>query len=265
MIRSLILIAAAGFVLSVATITAAVAIGGPEVAARSSWNIAGGHWGPHWNWDAHDDGDEAYDDWGGPQGSRTLAWSGDTELRLAIPAEVRFTQAPGAGSVTVSGPEQVVRHVVVEDGRIRFDHGWRHGGRRLSITMTAPNVSDFAISGSGRLTIVNYRQPRLKVTVSGSGEAEARGETEAADVTISGSGDVDLAELKTRSAEVTVSGTGNATVAPSEEARLSISGSGDINLESHPARLETSISGSGRLHQAPSAGAEPPQSPGQRT
>ena len=54
MIRVLIMITVAGFVLSVATLSAAVAIGGPEAIARGGWHMAGGDW--NWDWDEHDDG-----------------------------------------------------------------------------------------------------------------------------------------------------------------------------------------------------------------
>ena len=64
-------------------------------------------------------------------------------------------------------------------------------------------------------------------------------------------GDGDLSGLKAREAEVEISGAGKATVAPTDRARLEISGMGEIELLTRPAQLETDISGAGRIRQPP--------------
>ena len=80
MIRALLMIAVAGFVLSVASISAAVAIGGPDFVARSGWNIASNH--SHWDWDDDDD-DDVRSRWGADT-TRTLAWSGEHSLDVEL-------------------------------------------------------------------------------------------------------------------------------------------------------------------------------------
>ena len=48
MIRALLMIAGAGFVLAAGSFAAAVAIGGPDAVARGGWNLlshTGGRWG----------------------------------------------------------------------------------------------------------------------------------------------------------------------------------------------------------------------------
>src|SRR4051812_33914236 len=135
MIRVLILIAVSGFVLCVATLTAALAIGGPDAIASVGWNMASSsHWhGHHWDWgdDGNDWADGRAD---GPATTRTLTWTGGDTLEIEVPADVQYTQAAGAGSVKVSGPERLVAHVVIENGHIRYDTRYarrRHG--RLTI------------------------------------------------------------------------------------------------------------------------------------
>ncbi|MGZ6049494.1 MAG: hypothetical protein ACXWKN_13950, partial [Phenylobacterium sp.] len=89
MIRVLVMIAVAGFLVSVVSLSSAVAIGGPELFTDGVWNRwfdGNGNWG--WN-----------DDWGdrrwrhgrdgGPQTTRDLAWSGGDSLEVDIPADVR--------------------------------------------------------------------------------------------------------------------------------------------------------------------------------
>ena len=50
MIRVLTMIAVAGFVLSLASLSAAVAIGGPDAIARGGWMFADRDWS-HTHWD----------------------------------------------------------------------------------------------------------------------------------------------------------------------------------------------------------------------
>lgn len=272
MIRTLLMIAAAGFVLAVAALSAAVAIGGPEAVTRGGWNLfanadgpnAEGHWGSHAFRHGHE-GRWAKDD-SGPQGHKTLAWSGADSLDVDLPADIRFIQAPGPGSVEITGAAAVVDRVILKGDSLRFDsqgprHWWRH---KLQIVVRAPNVSRFDLSGASTLKIENYQQEKLTLNVSGAAEVTAIGQAESVALDISGTGDVDLGGLKTRGADVEISGAGGAILAPTEWAKLQISGMGDIRLLTRPAKLETDISGAGRIRQlgpdAPSA-PEPPKPP----
>lgn len=248
MIRTLVMIAVAGFVLALASLSAAVAIGGPDAIARGGWHWAGDWDKDHWDHDWDIDVAES----SSPVASRTFAWDGSERLSLSLPADVTYTQAEGPGKVVVTGPQRLLDRMSVEDGRIRVRRAsW--GVRKVQIAVTAPNISRFHLSGANRLTIENYRQPSLSVDVSGASEVTARGETETLDIDISGAGEAEMGELKTREAEVDISGAGEATVAPTERARLQISGMGEINLLTDPTDLETDISGAGRIHRRSSA------------
>lgn len=260
MIRVLVMIAVSGFVLALATITAAVAIGGPDALTHGGWQWAGNHWG--WDdddWD-HDRGDRGRR----AEATRTIPWDGGDRLELEIPADVRYIQTPGPGSVTVTGREFAVEHVVVEDGRIRFDGSRRMRRliRGLDIVIRAPSVTDFEINGRNDLTIEDYKQERLRIHISGSGEVTARGETSNLELNVSGSGEADLAGLATKVAVVDINGSGEAIVAPTEQARLEISGNGDVTLTTNPKQVQTDVSGSGDIHYAsPASGGEPSVSP----
>ncbi|HEX4177255.1 MAG TPA: DUF2807 domain-containing protein, partial [Rhizomicrobium sp.] len=71
---------------------------------------------------------------------------------------------------------------------------------------------------------------------------------------IAGSGDVDMGQVASQVSDVHISGSGDTDIAPSDEADIRISGSGDVNLHSHPNRLESHISGSGRIHNITAGG-----------
>ena len=260
MIRALLMIAGAGFVLAAGAFAAAVAIGGPEAVTRGGWNLmshADGHWGSRHGPRSADD------DSAGPQSHRTLAWTGGDSLDIDLPADVRFIQAPGPGSIEVTGVASAVDRVILKGDSLRFDHDgprrwWRH---KLHVVIRAPDVSHFDLSGASTLKIEDYKQDKLSVDVSGAAEVTAVGQADSIELDISGTGDVDLGGLKTRGAAVEISGAGSAIVAPTEWANLHISGMGDIRLLTRPAKLETDISGAGRIRELGPAGSSEPAPP----
>lgn len=266
MIRVLVMIAVTGFLLSVVTLSTAVAIGGPDLLSRGAWNW--GRWstdgdfslnGHHWNHDG---------DWAasGPQTSREIAWTGGDTLDIDIPADVQFSQAPGPGKLTISGPKSLVDAVELDGGRLTFrNHSHLRSGD-LTIVMTAPAVTRFEIEGSGKLDIAGYRQDKLNVEVSGDGDVTVAGEAKAVSLNISGSGSADLGAVKAQDADVEIDGSGDATLAPTQSAKIDVSGSGDVTLLTRPPRLESNISGSGTVDQrdqssAPSISPSPSPSP----
>ena len=274
MIRVLVMIAAAGFVLSVGTLAAAVAIGGPDAIARGGWNLAdGGNW--NWGWSDHHhrhgrDGGERWAEASGPSSTRNLPWSGAERLDVDLAADVRYIQAPGAGGVEITGPAGALEHVVIDGDSIRYDRRFRHNwGPKLSIVIRAPNINAFDVSGVNSLEIEGYKQARLRLDISGDSEVKVTGETDEVSLDISGSGDADLGELKTKGATVDISGAADATVAPTEWAKIDVTGMGDVRLLTRPARLETDISGAGKVRQgdesydrsSPSPSASPSPSP----
>src|SRR3546814_21078869 len=79
MIRVLVMIAVSGFILCVATMSAAVALGGPAVLSHAAWT-----WGANraWDFDGHWDRHGNHDGWAdwsddkGPPTTREIAWTG---------------------------------------------------------------------------------------------------------------------------------------------------------------------------------------------
>ena len=104
-------------------------------------------------------------------------------------------------------------------------------------------------NGSGDLTIRDYDQPSLALDLSGSSDVTASGRADRLSLDIAGSGDADLARLTLKDARIDIAGSGEATVAATGTVDVSIDGSGDVNLALRPAKLNSSISGSGEVHQ----------------
>lgn len=250
MMRVLVMIAVSGFLLCVVCISGAVAIGGPDAIERGVWN-----WGSDGDWDWHWSGGRSighhhFDDGRrGPQETRTLTWTGGDTLDVSAPADVTFTQTSGPASVTVSGPSDAVDAMDFSDGRLESDnhHLWRFG--HVKVVMSAPNVSNFILSGAGRLDIEGYNRDDLSIDVSGAGDIRANGTAKHVKLAISGTGAADASGLKNEAANVDISGMGHARIAPTAEAHIDVSGIGDVTLLSKPPVVESHISGMGHVNR----------------
>jgi hypothetical protein len=242
MTRVLLLISAASFVLCVACIAGSTALG---------WNRWHDHFRP-WHWQFGPgrhviwSGDGSGSDTAGVAASRDIAWNGGDALDIDVPGEVDFTQGPGPGKLTVTGPADLVNHVVLAGSHLELDDGGDQWGE-VHVVMTAPAVTHFAISGSDTLNIAGFDQNELDLQVSGSGAVTAKGKAHAAQIDISGSGQVDFGGLAVDSATANISGFGRASIAPANSANLHISGAGEIDLLTHPAQLSSDVSGAGRI------------------
>lgn len=252
MIRTLFLICGASFVLSVACFAGAAALGAPYFFDHGwplfdrGWNIdVRDNAGNHWRARHFDDDGEAGDM---TPATREIAWSGADALDIDIPADVQFTTATGPGKITISGPKGTVDRVTLSDSHLAFS-GDGDDASRVTIAMTAPALRRFSLSGDETLSLTGLAQDELDVDVSGHATVNAAGKVRTAKVDISGSGDVDLGKLAAQDASVEIDGSGRAAVAPTASADLHISGSGEVNLLSHPANVSSDVSGSGRIVQ----------------
>lgn len=259
MIRTLLIIAGAAFVLALASIGGAMALGGRDLAANGwSWTFTSAD-GESVRLDRVRGGQP--DDLG-PMTNRTQAWTGGA-LIVESSLDVDFIQGP-ANTVEIRGPKGLVDRVRIENGRIflapgeeRLVFGWDENGLtgraerdELEITVTAPSVTRFEMSGSPDLTVSAYDQPTMTVDISGSGTVKASGRTGALTVDVAGSGEAELADLVAGTARVDVSGSGQAEINARDEAAIDISGSGNVDLTQRPTRLNQNISGSGSVHGA---------------
>lgn len=255
MIRILLMICGASFVLAVVCLAGAFALGGHDFWRHNGWRMHGGRI------TINDGGiDIQGPGSAGQTVTREISWSGDDAFDIDAPADVQFTQAPGPGKLTITGPKATVDRLELSGGRLDLaDDDWNAG--RVTVVMTAPAVRRFSIGGDGSLAIASYDQDELDIDVSGHGDVNAKGRARAARIDISGDGEVDLGALTLDSADADISGSGRASIAPASAANLRISGSGEIDLLSHPANLTSDVSGSGRIVEgaAPAAQVPPTQ------
>jgi hypothetical protein len=103
------------------------------------------------------------------------------------------------------------------------------------------------VHGSNDTDLGHIEQPQLSVTVTSSGSVTAEGKVDRLNVNVLGSGHAQLGKLAARSVSVMVMGSGDVTVAPGDELKATIMGSGDVHLLTRPARIQRSIMGSGHI------------------
>ena len=260
MIRNLLIIAGASFVLMLGCAAGVAALAGP-VIMKEGWTIP------------FDDDDvtirSRHVTFDGakpsPTVSRELAWSGEA-LTVDLSVDVTYVQGPIA-KVEVSGPKAYVDRLRLENGRLslvdeaRNDHNL-HGDSltidsngirvqsnadRMRIVVTAPDVSHFQVDGSGDLEIQGYNQPGMTLAINGSGQIEAAGKTKSLVLATAGSGDAELDDLQALNAEVAIAGSGNADVNATNQVKIAISGSGNVSLQTQPVSETSNISGSGSV------------------
>jgi hypothetical protein len=143
--------------------------------------------------------------------------------------------------VPVQDPVQVQAQVVIPPVA-----GQSGGRKSKNKDKTHATVTD-----SESLDLGHIEQERLTVSVLSSGTATAEGHVEMLTVNIMGSGTARLGDLKADHVTVNIYGGGTATVAPLEELKARIKGSGNIRLATRPARIDRVISGSGHIIDAP--------------
>lgn len=261
MIRTLLIISGAAFVLALGSAAGALAMGGRDLAAHG------------WNWTLYDsdgDGDTlsiVRDDGTRPvDTTRTLEWAGGEQLVIDLSEDVDYVQGDTPG-ISITGPADRVALIRLEGDRLTADRpaGPRHerivfgrhqDGRgiwvrddEVRIVVTAPAVRRFVLNGSSDLTLSRFDQPELSLDITGSGDVTGEGRAKALTLISTGSGDVDLESLPVADARVSLSGSGDVRIAPSQTADLTASGSGDIDLATRPATLRQATTGSGDIHQ----------------
>jgi hypothetical protein len=160
------------------------------------------------------------------EGSGSIQADGKIE-RLSV-------QVAGSGDVTATGSACTL-DVNVEGS----------GDARLGALVT--RNARVKIDGSGNVEIAPKDASRVEIVGDGSGDFEAAGATDNLTVSVEGSGDMKLGRLAANIVDVGIHGSGNVEIAPRDALKVEIEGSGDVTLRSEPAKIETSIAGSGDI------------------
>lgn len=195
-----------------------------------------------------------------------------SRIRSDCDLDVEVTQG-AAPALTVSIDSNLMRLVdtsVVDDTLyidVREDLGDVISGPNIRVTV--PTLSAAKLAGSGRLNVfldepeqpldlyltgsgdVRFegRSAALSGDLSGSGDMRFSGEASDVDLQLSGSGAIRAANLVAPSGNVELSGSGDVSANVTDSVRVSLSGSGHIDLYGGAKVEQYRSSGSGEIEQ----------------
>ena len=181
-----------------------------------------------------------------------------------MPADVTYIQGP-TPKITVTGPKGVVERFHADEGDLRL-RGWDAsntfedarpgdtgvGGdrpRRLKITVVAPGVTRFDLSGTETLTIESFSQDTLDIDASGEARVSVKGSVRLLKLDLNGGAHADLAGLTLQRVKADLSGASEATMAPKVSADLDLTGASRVRLLSRPDQLIRDVSGGASIEE----------------
>jgi Putative auto-transporter adhesin, head GIN domain len=175
----------------------------------------------------------------------------------------RFSSLDLAGandvSVVVGGPQSVVvqadsnliSHVTTRVAAGTLVIGETGGAftthSPMNVDVRVPSLTALNLSGAGKIAVTGISGPRLTVTVSGTGMLSATGTVSGLDVTVSGAGLAQLSQLTARDVHAVVTGSGLIKVTATASLNAAVPGRGAIMYSGNPARVTTSITGTGTV------------------
>jgi hypothetical protein len=195
---------------------------------------------------------------GGPTTSRTFPVGAFTEIEAAGPYDVTV-RTGSAPSVSASGPQNVLQHMIVEvqGGKLSIhpekERGWFHHGihyrGKVEIVVTVPTLSAATLAGAGDMRIDKVQGNEFKGTLAGAGGLHVDSiQVQSLEFTIAGAGDAKLGQGSANSVEYSIAGAGDidAKGITSQTAKVSIAGSGSISANASAA-ADVSIMGAGNV------------------
>lgn len=176
------------------------------------------------------------------------------------------------GTITISGDENIISHIVTEVKgsmlKIGFEKNLNYS-YHSSIIITVPfeEISAVTFTGSGEIvtkdtiTANNFEanltgsgdgyftvnSKNLTTSLTGSGDLKISGTTDELEAKVAGSGDLSCTKLIAQNADVSVAGSGDLNVNCTNKLKATVAGSGNIHYKSKPATIDSKVSGSGDI------------------
>jgi hypothetical protein len=172
-------------------------------------------------------------------------------INVAGPLEVNV-RVGAAQSLEVEADSNLLPLIRTEvtNGTLRM---WVEGSVRsanaVRINYTVPALTQVNAAGSGRLTISELNGAPLEFSKSGSGAANLSGRVSRLDLRHTGSGLVNASALHTGDAKVTLNGSGRMNLGQVQGASLTVNvhGSGSLQASGVVTALNAQVNGSGGL------------------
>ncbi len=192
-------------------------------------------------------------------------------LEIQTVADVEVTQGD-LPSFRIEGDDNIlaVIHAEVKDNKliISSDHSYS-SPKGVKVRITVPTLEGVDIEGAGSLKTMNsltaskfnasiegsgdidadITAAHIKSEISGAGDVTLRGTADFYEAEVAGSGSIHAFDLKAKKGSISISGSGDGEVNCSEALDAEVSGSGEIFYKGEPPVFKTSISGSGSVER----------------
>jgi hypothetical protein len=162
---------------------------------------------------------------------------------------------PGAeASLKIEGDDNLINHIITEkkDGYlvVKMEKDINYSTEnKLVVYITVPQLEAISLAGSGNVVTKGKftGSDKLKVSLSGSGNADIQVNTPTIDANIAGSGDIKIVG-ETKDLNVRIAGSGNfiGNELKAENAEAHIAGSGDVKIFAD-IKLDAHVAGSGSV------------------
>lgn len=172
-----------------------------------------------------------------------------TALELAGANDV-VVHVGGRQRVIVRGDENLLGLVTTSVAGRRLVIGASESFSTVSpmrVDVSVPSLDALSLTGAGTLTVDGVETRALTASLDGSGTIAASGRAVRVVASAGGTGDLDLLGVRARDAEAVLAGTGRIRVYATRSVDARVPGTGTIVYGGQPARVHSSITGTGAV------------------
>ncbi|MFZ6760564.1 head GIN domain-containing protein [Undibacterium sp. Ji50W] len=156
-----------------------------------------------------------------------------TKVELSLP-NLEKLQLSGSGDASIKGFRGNKMDISVNgSGDVNFDGDFQQVNAGLH--------------GSGNLNLNLGNSDTVELSVNGSGDSVIKGQSKVLNARLNGSGDLNAVSLKSAQVFINSVGSSSARVFASQEARLKLTGSGDVHVFGNPGKRNVERAGSGEV------------------
>jgi hypothetical protein len=186
-------------------------------------------------------------------GRREWVWEGGDSLTVAGSGSVRY-EAGGTPRIIVTGDPEAVANVEVDGGFVRKRDGSLPQEKKvnLNILVQGAALNRFDLLGSATMDLGRLQRDQLALTINGSGVINLQGQAAKFSLQVNGSGQANLDQLSSNDANITINGSGHAkagNIAGHADIRTTGSGSAIVGAVANGADVR--VTGSGKTTLGP--------------
>jgi hypothetical protein len=177
--------------------------------------------------------------------------NGFQRVQLSGAANVHVKRGDFALSVSAPGDELGQIETKVENGALVIETHGHHLDGPIDVSVSMPAFAGAALAGAGDLDVAGFDQAgAVELTLKGAGDVRYAGSARSMKIELAGAGDVTLESGKLDRLEVSLRGIGHVRAAqsPARDAKVFVSGTGEVDFTANGGGVELELSGLGSIH-----------------